>query len=106
MVRLQLAVCEDAFERCRNFQSHYGAIATRSFEVSKSCKAFFQSHYGAIATCVSSGLGRVDVNAFNPTMVRLQQRMAYLINVAYDDFQSHYGAIATLGHCVETRVSG
>ena len=70
--------CDAAAESCRCraflFQSHYGAIATRTATDEKVCPIWFQSHYGAIAT---------TKRGYNPFRL--------------DPFQSHYGAIATCG---------
>ena len=58
-------------QRTRHFQSHYGAIATAACAIIKRFVMTFQSHYGAIAT-TPFALYQLEVEAFNPTMVRLQ----------------------------------
>ena len=100
-----------------NFQSHYGAIATKLLRRKAILSFSFQSHYGAIATCHQCNPPQCKATPFNPTMVRLQQsfwnqklfsrsafnptmvRLQPLMRTgvlnARPFFQSHYGAIAT-----------
>ena len=116
MVRLQHARLITHHLTLQDFQSHYGAIATRQQALGPIMRFIFQSHYGAIATRQGHRL-RPTRTTFNPTMVRLQQAIpprafdrratfnptmvrlqplpALMVVNPCANFQSHYGAIAT-----------
>ncbi len=79
----------------RAFQSHCGAIGTTLRGIPGAPASPFQSHCGAIGTAVTATTYPEELQAFNPTVVRLGPDHPGPWRHRQGPFQSHCGAIGT-----------
>ena len=83
------------FAKARSFNPTMVRLRLESFFPKFFEARQFQSHYGAIATVEAIARGAWEMLSFNPTMVRLRRLHKCGCTKHIQRFQSHYGAIAT-----------